>query len=62
MAFSRTLREVEVDRLVVGVGPRGLLAVADRLLVLEAGRPKMIGPAKDVVARLTAPPSSENAA
>jgi ATP-binding cassette subfamily C protein len=41
---------------------RGLLAVADRLLVLEAGRPKMIGPAKDVVARLTAPPSSENAA
>jgi ATP-binding cassette subfamily C protein len=41
---------------------RGLLAVADRLLVLEAGRPKMIGPAKDVVARLAAPPSSENAA
>ena len=41
---------------------RGLLAVADRLLVLEAGRPKMIGPAKEVVARLTAPPSSENAA
>jgi ATP-binding cassette subfamily C protein len=41
---------------------RGLLAVADRLLVLEAGRPKMIGPAKDVVARLTAPNTSENAA
>ncbi len=41
---------------------RGLLAVADRLLVLEAGRPKMIGPAKDVVARLTAPSTSENAA
>jgi ATP-binding cassette subfamily C protein len=41
---------------------RGLLAVADRLLVLEAGRPKMIGPAKDVVARLAAPSTSENAA
>jgi ATP-binding cassette subfamily C protein len=41
---------------------RGLLAVADRLLVLEAGRPKMIGPAKDVVARLAGPNASENAA
>ena len=42
---------------------RGLLAVADRLLVLEEGRPKMIGPAKDVVARLTGPEhASENAA
>jgi ATP-binding cassette subfamily C protein len=41
---------------------RGLLAAADRLLVLDAGRPKMIGPAADVVARLAATPSSENAA
>ena len=41
---------------------RGLLAVADRLLVLEAGRPKMIGPTKDVVARLAGPTASENAA
>jgi len=41
---------------------RGVLAVADRLLVLEEGRPKMIGPTKDVVARLTGPSTSENAA
>ena len=41
---------------------RGLLAAADRLLVLEAGRPKMIGPTKDVVARLAGPTASENAA
>ena len=35
--------------------------VADRLLVIEGGKPKMIGPAKDVVARLTSP-AAENAA
>lgn len=34
---------------------RGVLEAADRLLVLDDGRPKMIGPAADVVARLTAP-------
>jgi PrtD family type I secretion system ABC transporter len=31
---------------------RGLLDIADRLLVMEGGRPKMIGPANDVVVRL----------
>ena len=41
---------------------RGVLAVADRLLVLEEGRPKMIGPATEVVARLTGPKTAENAA
>ena len=41
---------------------RGVLEAADRLLVLEEGRPKMLGPAAEVVARLTAPKSSENAA
>jgi PrtD family type I secretion system ABC transporter len=41
---------------------RGVLAAVDRLLVLEDGRPKMIGPAKEVVARLSAPKTSENAA
>jgi PrtD family type I secretion system ABC transporter len=42
---------------------RGVLEAADRLLVLEEGRPKMIGPAKEVVARLAAPPkTAENAA
>lgn len=34
---------------------RGVLEAADRLLVLDEGRPKMLGPAADVVARLTAP-------
>ena len=34
---------------------RGVLDAADRLLVLEEGRPKMIGPAAEVVARLTGP-------
>lgn len=34
---------------------RSVLESADHLLVLEAGRPTMFGPSKDVVARLTAP-------
>jgi ATP-binding cassette subfamily C protein len=34
---------------------RGVLEAADRLLVLDEGRPKMLGPAADVVARLSAP-------
>ena len=34
---------------------RGVLDAADRLLVLEEGRPKMIGPASEVVARLAGP-------
>jgi ATP-binding cassette subfamily C protein len=33
----------------------GVLEAADRLLVLENGRPRMIGPAKEVRARLAAP-------
>jgi PrtD family type I secretion system ABC transporter len=41
---------------------RGVLAAADRLLVLDEGRPKMIGPAAEVVARLTGPKTAENAA
>ncbi|HWI88334.1 MAG TPA: type I secretion system permease/ATPase [Sphingomicrobium sp.] len=41
---------------------RGVLAAVDRLLVLEEGKPRMIGPAKEVVARLTGPKTSENAA
>ena len=41
---------------------RGVLAAVDRLLVIEDGKPRMIGPAKDVVARLTGPKASENAA
>jgi PrtD family type I secretion system ABC transporter len=31
---------------------RGLLDIADRLLVIDGGRPQMIGPANDVVVRL----------
>ena len=34
---------------------RSILQGADRLLVLEGGRPKLLGPAKEVVARLQAP-------
>jgi PrtD family type I secretion system ABC transporter len=37
---------------------RGVLEAADRLLVMDAGRPKMIGPARDVVARLATPPQA----
>jgi ATP-binding cassette subfamily C protein len=40
---------------------RGVLAGADRLLVLDDGRPKLMGPAKEVVARLIGP-KAENAA
>ena len=36
---------------------RSVLEAADHLLVLEAGRPTMFGPAKEVVARLSAPPT-----
>lgn len=40
---------------------RSVLETADQLLVLEAGRPTMFGPAKDVVARLQAPKQKEAA-
>jgi ATP-binding cassette subfamily C protein len=40
---------------------RGVLAGADRLLVLDGGRPKLMGPTKEVVARLMGP-KAENAA
>ena len=36
---------------------RSVLEAANLMLVLEAGRPTMFGPSKDVVARLTAPPA-----
>lgn len=41
---------------------RGVLEAADRLLVMEAGRPKMIGPAPEVVARLVNPQASASEA
>jgi ABC-type protease/lipase transport system fused ATPase/permease subunit len=41
---------------------KSILQAADRLLVLEAGRPRMFGPARDVVARLAGPASAESAA
>ena len=41
---------------------RGVLEAADRLLVLEEGRVKLVGPAAEVVARLTGPQKAENAA
>jgi len=41
---------------------RGVLACADRLLVLGEGRIKLMGTAGEVVARLTGPPSAEGAA
>jgi len=40
---------------------RSILEIVDQLLVLEGGRPTMFGPAKDVVARLSAPPPKEKA-
>jgi ATP-binding cassette subfamily C protein len=41
---------------------KSILASADRLLVLEAGRPRMFGPAREVVARLATPAAKESAA
>ena len=40
---------------------RSVLETADHLLVLEAGRPTMFGPAKEVVARLSAPKQQKEA-
>jgi ATP-binding cassette subfamily C protein len=40
---------------------RSVLEAADNLLVLEGGRPTMFGPAKEVVAKLSAPPSPQSA-
>jgi ATP-binding cassette subfamily C protein len=40
---------------------KAVLERADRLLVLEGGRPKMLGPAKDVAVRLSQP-AAESAA
>jgi ATP-binding cassette subfamily C protein len=39
-----------------------VLQAANRLLVLEGGRIKLLGPAREVVAQLTAPRSKETAA
>jgi ATP-binding cassette subfamily C protein len=41
---------------------KSILQAADRLLVLEAGRPKLFGPAREVAARLAGPPAKESAA
>ncbi|MEO7277724.1 MAG: type I secretion system permease/ATPase [Sphingomicrobium sp.] len=41
---------------------RGVLEVADRLLVLDEGRPKLIGPSAEVVTRLTATKTAQTAA
>jgi ATP-binding cassette subfamily C protein len=41
---------------------RGVLAAADRLLVLDSGRPRMLGPAAEVAARLAGPKSEDDAA
>ena len=40
----------------------GVLECADRLLVLASGRLRLIGTAREVVARLTGPPTAEGAA
>ena len=37
---------------------KAVLDGADRLLVMEGGKPKMLGPAKDVVVRLSPPGES----
>ncbi len=39
-----------------------ILAAADKLLVLDAGRPKLFGPAREVVARLAAPAAGKETA
>ncbi len=41
---------------------RGILSAADRLLVLDLGRPRMLGPAAEVAARLAGPKSEDDAA
>jgi ATP-binding cassette subfamily C protein len=41
---------------------RAILDSADRLLVLDAGRPRMFGPTREVVARLATPGSTESVA
>jgi ATP-binding cassette subfamily C protein len=41
---------------------QAILRSADRLLVLDGGKPQLLGPKQDVLARLAAPTSKENAA
>ena len=41
---------------------KSILGAADRLLVLEGGKPKLLGPAREVVARLAGPSDAETAA
>jgi PrtD family type I secretion system ABC transporter len=40
---------------------KSVLERADRLLVLESGRPRLFGPAREVAARLAAPPAGRTA-
>ena len=62
-ALARTVRETRKRGATVLLiaHRKSILEGADRLLVMEAGRPKMLGPAKDVVVRLS-PPGAESAA
>lgn len=62
-ALLRALREARSGgaTILLIAHRKSVLDDADRLLVLEGGRPKMLGPAKDVVVRL-AQPGAETAA
>ena len=62
-ALLRTIAELRERRATVLLVAhrKSVLGSADRLLVLEGGRPKILGPAQDVVVRLTRP-DAENAA
>ena len=71
-AFLDAEGEAALQRAVVAARDRGatvlliahkksVLESADRLLVLESGRPKMLGPMDDVVVRLSAPNSGSAA-
>ena len=64
---SALIRAIEVARargatILVIAHRRAILAAAHRLLVLEGGRPKLLGPAAEVVARLESPAGAEGAA
>jgi ATP-binding cassette subfamily C protein len=48
--------------IVIAAHRRSVLEYCDRLLVLDSGRPRLLGETKKVLARLAAPPKSESVA
>jgi len=63
-ALARAVKEIKGRRaaVVIAAHRRSVLEYADRVLVLDSGRPRLLGETSKVLARLVGPPQSESVA